>query len=182
MLVLWAAAAFMFGAADQYLGSFSAHPLWGDVSGLSAPWLALPFIVGAFQRSGRRAVVVGIACTFLALCGYMLMTFSPMENAHLTGRGLAEFLRGGNFQWFVAGTLTGPIFAWLGYKWRLQRALVAGLVIASMICLEPVVRHLYGNAIRHALVAETESAMGIAVAAVMLWLQLASKRRRGTAT
>ena len=180
MLVLWGMAAFAFGAADQYLGSFSAHPLWGDISGLSAPWLALPFIIGAFQRSSRRAVVLGIACTFIALCGYLVMTFSPMENAHPTVQGVAGFLRGGNFRWFAAGTLTGPVFAWLGYTWRLHRALVAGLVIAAMICLEPFARHLYGNAIRHSLVAETESAIGIAVAAAMLWLQLVAKRRRGT--
>jgi len=31
---LWVVAALAFGAADQYLGSFSTHPLGADVSGL----------------------------------------------------------------------------------------------------------------------------------------------------
>lgn len=177
---VWVLAAFVFGAADQYLGSFSAHPLWAEISGLSAPWLVLPFAVGAFQLTSRRAAVVGFVCTFVALFGYMVMTFSPLESAHFTARGVAGFLRGGNFLWFGAGTVTGPLFAWLGFKWRMGRALVAGLATAIAICLEPFARDLYGNAIRSSAVPHIEIATGIAIAALML-LRPILDRRRGIA-
>ena len=160
--------ALVFGAADQYVGSLSAHPLGADLSGLSAPWLVLPFVVGALQRSPRRAAVVGIVCTMLALVGYTLMTFSPLENAHLTVPGLLGFLRGGNFRWFAAGVLTGPLFGWLGYRWRVRRALWAGLAVTALIVLEPMARHVYGNVIRSGSVATGEMLVGGLVALVMV--------------
>jgi len=45
----------LFGAGDQYLGSFSMHPWMADVSLLSAPWLVLAFLAGWTQREPRRA-------------------------------------------------------------------------------------------------------------------------------
>ncbi|MEO9180848.1 MAG: hypothetical protein ABI298_04265, partial [Acidimicrobiales bacterium] len=53
----------VFGAGDQYLGSRSGHPWLTDISLLSAPWLALPFVVGSLQKSVRRALIVGCAAT-----------------------------------------------------------------------------------------------------------------------
>jgi hypothetical protein len=167
--------ALAFGAADQYVGSLSAHPLGADLSGLSAPWLALPFAVGAFQRAGRRAAALGVACTLAALLGYTVMTFSPVENAHLSVAGLLGFLRGGNVRWFAAGMFTGPLFGWLGYRWRVDRALWAGLSVAVAIVLEPFARHVYGNAIRSASLAAAETCVGVALAAVMA---VAGLRRR----
>ncbi|HET6815802.1 MAG TPA: DUF6518 family protein [Mycobacteriales bacterium] len=156
--------ALAFGGLDQYVGSFSAHPLGADVSGLSAPWLVLPFVFGATQATSRRAALLGLGTTLVALVGYMLMTFSPLENAHLTLTGLIGFLRGGNMRWFGAGVVTGPVFAWLGYHWRARRAMIAGLAVAALVCLEPFFRHEYGNAIRSTLVATCEVAAGMAFA------------------
>jgi hypothetical protein len=48
-----------------------------------------------------------------------------------------------------------------------------------MIGLEPVARHLYGNAIRHSQVAATESLAGVVVLLVMVWVQAVHKRPRG---
>ena len=176
------AAALIFGAADQYIGSLSAHPLGADVSGLSAPWLVLPFISGAVQRTGRRAVAMGVACTLLALVGYTVMTFSPIENAHLSIAGLTGFLRGGNFRWFAAGVLTGPLFGLLGYRWRTKGALWAGLAVAAIIVLEPAARHLYGNVIRSSDVATSEVCVGAAAGAAMAmrWLVRQRSQRRST--
>lgn len=168
MAMLATLLALAFGAVDQYVGSLSAHPLGADISGLSAPWLVLPFAVGASQSSRRRAAWLGLACTFAALVGYMLMTLSPTENAHLSVTGIVHFVRGGNFLWFASGVVTGPLFAWLGCTWRAQRALLAGLVTAAAICLEPVVRQWYGNAIQSSLVADVEVALGLAVGSVMV--------------
>lgn len=180
VILISAVLALLFGAADQYLGSLSAHPLGADVSGLSAPWLVLPFVVGAFQRTGRRAVGMGIACTMLALVGYTAMTFSPVENAHLSLSGLVGFLRGGNLRWFVAGAITGPLFGWLGYRWRTRRALWAGLAVAAIIVLEPAARHLYGNVIRSTEVASTEICVGVVLAVAMGMRFLLRQRPRLT--
>lgn len=43
------AAAFTFGAIDQYLGAVRS-PFLTEVSGMSAPWLLVPFLAGAAPR------------------------------------------------------------------------------------------------------------------------------------
>ena len=55
--------------------------------------LVLAFLAGSTQREPRRAVALGLVCTFSALLGYGLMTLSPVENAHLTGSTAAAFVR-----------------------------------------------------------------------------------------
>jgi hypothetical protein len=61
-----AAVGLAFGAADQYLGSRSALGPWAwTVSGMSAPWLVLPFVVGMTQERGRRAMALGLVVTLL---------------------------------------------------------------------------------------------------------------------
>src|SRR2546430_16294803 len=82
----------VFGAGDQYLGSFAMHPWMADVSLLSAPWLVLAFAAGYTQREPRRAALLGLGCTFAALIGYGLMTLSPFEGADLTATTARGFL------------------------------------------------------------------------------------------
>src|SRR6185437_13712871 len=113
--------ALAFGAGDQYLGSMSWHPWAADVSLLSAPWLVVAFLAGWTQRDPRRGALLGLACTFVALLGYGLMTLSPVENAHLgvqTVRGFVESER----RVLVGGLVTGPLFGWFGQRWRARRA------------------------------------------------------------
>jgi hypothetical protein len=174
------ALALVFGGLDQYVGSFSAHPWGADVSGLSAPWLILPFVVGAGQRTVRRAVWLGLGCTMAALVGYLVMTFSPVENAHPTYAGVLGFLRGGNLRWFAAGALTGPLFGWLGHRWRTRRTVLAGLAAAVVVCLEPWARAAYGNVIRSSAVTAGEVAAGAAFG-VLVAVRAAVGRRRGSA-
>ena len=178
MVALWLALAFVFGAVDQYVGSLSAHPWGADVSGLSAPWLVLPSALGASQRTARRAALLGLASTMLALVGYMLMTFSPVENAHLTTSGVLGFLRGGNVRWFAAGVVTGPLFAWLGYRWRFRRSAIAGLAVAAVLCLEPWARQAYGNVIRSSWVTAAEGAAGGAFAVLVAVRSSLGRRHR----
>src|SRR5262245_53586294 len=79
------AAAVAFGALDQYIGSLYSQ-FGTAVSGMSAPWLLLPFAVGAVQPSRVRAAWLGLAATWLAVAAYVLMIDSPMESVHLTLR------------------------------------------------------------------------------------------------
>src|SRR5579859_7535651 len=77
-------AAVAFGAADQYLPMavpMSSHPgayLFAvEVGQMSAPWLLVAFLAGAWQGSQRRAAMVGLAATWLAVLAYVLMIVSP---------------------------------------------------------------------------------------------------------
>lgn len=127
-----------FGAGDQYLGTLSHDP-WGAARSLSAPWLVLPFVVGAAQREPRRAAILGLACTLVALCGYGLMLLSPVGTRHLTLAEAQAYI-GNERGVFVASLLTGPLFGWFGWRWRSSGAIAGALVTAVALCLEPVAR------------------------------------------
>jgi hypothetical protein len=57
-----AVAGFAFGAGVQYLGTLTVGSILGTwawtVSGMSAPWVVLPFVAGMTQERGRRAMAV----------------------------------------------------------------------------------------------------------------------------
>ena len=163
------ASAAVFGAVDQYLGSFSAHPWMADVSLLSAPWLVLPFAAGLFGRSPRGAALLGAAATFLALVGYCLMTLSPAENAHLSVDGVVAFIRAGNYRWFLAGLVTGPVLGAMAYVARARRAAALAVSVAALLCLEPVVHALRGLPIRSSAVAAGEVAVGVTFMVAAWW-------------
>jgi Family of unknown function (DUF6518) len=157
----------VFGASDQYLGSLSAHPWGADVSLLSAPWLVLPFVVGATQRDPRRAALLGLACTYAALLGYGLMTLSPVENAHVTLATVRGFVLSER-NVLVGGIVTGPLFGWFGQQWRTRRKIVGALVTAAALCLEPLARRATVDPIRFRAVWLAEVAVGLALAAAVL--------------
>jgi hypothetical protein len=167
-----------FGAGDQYLGSLQGHFghfAWAtDVSLLSAPWLLLAFAAGCTQRDARRAAWLGFGATFCALAGYMLMTLSPIENAHLSAAGIAGFVRSDPVI-FIGGVATGPLFGWFGHRWRIARAWRGALVAAAMVLLEPLAHIAAGQAITSATVALAEVGLGLALA---IYVMLAAFRRR----
>lgn len=162
----------VFGAADQYLGSFSMHPWMADISLLSAPWLLLPFLAGLTQREAKRAALLGLGCTFAALVGYGLMTLSPVENAHLTAAGARGFVISSNRD-FIGGLVTGPVFAWLGYRWRVHRDWLAALAPAVALCLEPLAHVVRSHTVRLA-----EIAAGLALAGYFAVSVAARERAR----
>jgi len=55
-----------------------------EVSGMSAPWLLLPFLAGPGKVGSAVAALVGLAAMWLAVLAYVLMIVSPMEGAHTT--------------------------------------------------------------------------------------------------
>jgi hypothetical protein len=162
-----------FGAGDQYLGSLtgSGH-LWAvgwstDISLLSAPWLVLPFVAGATQREPRRAALLGLACTYAALLGYMVMTLSPVEHAHISAAAIRGFMiseRGV----LIGGIVSGPLFGWFGQQWRTKRRIAGALVTAAALCLEPLARCVTINPIQDRDVWLAEVAAGLALAAAVL--------------
>jgi Family of unknown function (DUF6518) len=139
-VVIALAAAAAFGGVDQYLGSRYSQFLTA-VSGMSAPWLLLPFIVGACQPSRRRALVLGLAATWLAVGAYVMMIVSPVEGVHLTVRVFAV-TTASQWQWFLGGLISGPLYGLLGYHWRARRSWPAALLATLPVMLEPVARWL----------------------------------------
>ena len=136
-------AAFAFGAIDQLVPwavSKSSHPgayLFAvQVSKMSAPWLLVPFLAGAWQASRLRAAMLGLAATWLAVLAYVVMIVSPMEGVHLTPRTFASSLAS-QWLWFAGGLITGPLYGWLGRWWRTRRSAVAALLAALPVLLEP---------------------------------------------
>jgi ABC-type transport system involved in multi-copper enzyme maturation permease subunit len=164
----------VFGAGDQYLGSFSMHPWMADVSLLSAPWLVLAFLAGCTQREPKRAALLGFGCTFAALIGYGAMTLSPVENAHMNLPSIAAFLVS-EAPVFVMGLVTGPLFGWFGQRWHMHRAWLGAAVTAAAFCLEPFARMLTGDSIRSSRVLVAEVAVGIAIASYIAVQRLTSR-------
>jgi hypothetical protein len=181
VLVALAVAA-VFGGGDQYLGSMSWHPWAADVSLLSAPWLLLAFLAGCTQRDPKRAALLGLGCTASALLGYGLMTLSPVENAQLTVATATAFVRS-EAMVFLGALFTGPVFGWLGQRWRSDRAWLGALVTAALLSLEPFARAEVGRAIRFPAVSLAEVAAGVAMAAYVVAARRAAPadaRRDGT--
>jgi hypothetical protein len=182
-VVLAVLLAFVFGGADQYLGSLLGHPWAADVSLLSAPWLALPFLVGWTQRDPKRAALLGLACTLSALLGYGLMTLSPIEGAELTVTTIRGFVLSSS-PVILGGLITGPLFGWLGNRWRNDRAWLGALVVAVAFCLEPLARKIMngvvpaGHAISFRTVAVGEVVVGLAMVAYVVAAAVTQARAR----
>jgi hypothetical protein len=172
-----------FGAGDQYLGSLtgSGH-LWAvgwssDLSLLSAPWVVLAFVAGATQRDPRRAICLGLGCTYAALVGYAIMTLSPVENAHLTVASLRGFIISERLV-LLGGIFCGPLFGWFGQQWRTRRAVLGALATAACLCLEPLARKVTINPITYRDVWIGEVALGLVFAAAVVVLRFSSRFAR----
>lgn len=202
-------AAFAFGAIDQYLGALS-WPVLTEVSGMSAAWLLVPFLAGAGQAGPRRAALIGLAATWLAVLGYVVMVVSPVEGTQLGPRpaGVAGswnqltphlFLMSLRSQWlwFAGGLITGPLYGWLGYSWRARRSWAAALLAALPVLFEPAARWLAahvslvsatGLAVQQpghgpaVIAGVAEAAVGLALTGVVLTAMLRARAARSTGT
>ena len=177
-LLLAALAGFAFGVLDQYLGSLVTLGPWTSaVSGLSAPWLVLPFLAGWTQPRARRAMALGAATVGAALLGYFLMTVSPFEGvpASRFATSFAAMARA-NAVWIVGGVMTAPLYGLLGRQWRVGRSWLSAALVAGCVCLEPTARLAAGRLPPSAAVGAAEVAVGLCMAAYFV----ASGRRRRT--
>jgi len=158
---------FAFGALDQHLGSLVALGPWASsVSGLSAPWLVLPFLAGWTQPRPRRAMLIGLAAVAAALLGYFLMTVSPFEGVP-PSRLAAAFaaMARANAPWVVGGVVTAPLYGLLGQRWRVGRSWASAALLAGCVCLEPSARWAVGRLPGANGVWLAEIAVGIGLAA-----------------
>jgi Family of unknown function (DUF6518) len=172
-----------FGAADQQLGTLTAElgPWTSTAAQMSAPWLVLPFLIGLTQPDARRAAVLGLVVTASALLGYFAMTYSPLEIHPWTfGRFTSGFVAvttsGYNPFYILGGLVTGPLFGWLGQRWRLRRSWVSAAIVTGALCLEPLARSASGQLMPPAPVWVAEVAFGVVVAALFAYALMAQRR------
>lgn len=168
----------VFGAADQYLGSLIRLGPWTvSVSEMSAPWLILPLIFGATQRTPGRAALAGLAATAAALTGFFAMTLSPVEGVS-TATALADVpgLLGSNVENIVGGAITAPICGMIGGRARAGRWWPAAALAAGALCLEPFARATVDRRFAPAWVWQLETAAGVAIALAAV---VAAARQRG---
>jgi len=178
----------VFGAGTQYLGTLTAGSVLGtwawSASGMSAPWLVFPFVVGMTQKDGRRAMALGLVATMAALAGYFAMTHSPMEGAPIEDfpeRVLTMIRTGYNPLWIVGGMATGPLYGLLGQRWRVARSWIGAALVAGALCFEPLARGLVGTLSPHPLVWGIEVAIGVGVAVAFAFVIVTSRRAREAA-
>ena len=161
----------VFGALDQLLGtlwSMTHLGVWTvSVSLMSAPWLALPFLAGWRTPVAWRAALMGLLITVAGLCGYFIMTLSPLEGVTASQVNIAAFV-GSQLHVIVPGIVTGPLFGWLGNLWRTSRSWLSATAVVIAFCGEPLARWLVHQPIQAAAVALAEVAIGLAVAVCLV--------------
>lgn len=172
----------LFGAGVEHLGSLAFGPWGWATSRLSAPWLLLPFLFGLTQQRARPAAFVGVLATFCAVCGYVLMLIASagVDSGGVTAAiALRETMT--QLRWFIAGAASGPVYGWLGYRWRTTRWWPSALGAAGALALEPALLLLTGAAFGPGLVYVVESATGVAWAALFVWIARHSAVETATA-
>jgi hypothetical protein len=122
--------------------------------------------------------MVGLVVTLAALLGYFLMIMGPFEggrsslNLHEI-RGLL-FSNGRNI---VGGLVTGPLYGFLGQRWRTRRAWLSAALVAGALCLEPLAQTVAGNRYPGASVVwPVEILAGVVVTAYFLVAGIAYRR------
>jgi hypothetical protein len=173
----------VFGATDQYLGTIRFDPWAWTVSGMSAPWLVLPFVVGMTQGRARRAMALGLVVSVAALVGYFAMTYSPMESipASQFFKGFLTIVRTGyNPLWIAGGVVIGPLYGLLGHRWRVARSWVSAALVTSALCFEPLARRVVGMLAPQPIVWWTEVAVGVAAAVSFAVMIVVARRARET--
>jgi hypothetical protein len=169
----------VFGAGSQYLGSRSALPWLAEASLLSAPWLVLPFLVGWSERTAKRAIAVGCVATVAALIGYFVMTLSPFESIHLHG-SIAPIiaLARSESKVLVGAIFTSPLYAYLGYRWRRERAWLSAALVGGALCFEPLALALTGRLPNYSQVWLSELTLGVMASLYFVGSGVLFRKRR----
>jgi hypothetical protein len=179
IFLLAGVAGFVFGGADQYLGSlFLLGPWTSTASQASAPWLALPFVFGATQAAPRRAMLAGMTAVMCALAGYFVMTLSPIESVPLSQfpSGLVHLVPS-QLANIVGGLVTAPLFGVLGQRWRTGRSWISAGALAATVCLEPLARFAVGRLYSPDVVWLLEISLGTCLAAYFARARVTHRRR-----
>jgi hypothetical protein len=175
-----------FGAGDQYLGtihSLNALGPWTlSISQMAALWVLLPFLFGCTRDGPREAALVGLIATAAALVGYWAMTVSPMEGVALrSAPSAAVAWLGGNVSVWLAGLVTGPLFGYLGHRWRRDGWWAGPALLSAVFLLEPLARRASNRLLGPSWVWVAEFAVGIGMVVAFAASAPSRRRRRALA-
>jgi hypothetical protein len=142
--------AVLFGAVERLL-SLGHSPLLGAVAGMTAPWLLLPFLVGAARPRREGNALLGIACVWLAIvaCSAGAETGGDLIG-HLTpARFLGYFGAFGlsHLPVLLGAAVSAPVYAVLGHRWRVSRSWLPALAATAPLVLEPAARWLASQSV-----------------------------------
>lgn len=135
--LLLCAVAFGAGAAVLKGNGSGIRDALGNVS---APWLLLPFVVGAAAGRGKTLIgaVTGLILSLIALASfYVANSFVLQLGPHPWVVDLRLAVDGGR-RFFLLALLSGPVFGALGTWWRRTGLVVIPLAVAALFILEPI--------------------------------------------
>lgn len=160
----------VFGVADLHLSGQGMALFW--ISNMSAFWLLLPFVAGCFQRRPLAATLMGLATTLVALTAFYYVGNASLAQVTSVYR-----------VYFVGGVVTGPLYGWLGWRWRVSRSLVSGSALAVAFVLEPLAWRLHiGYLPNPGSVWITESLFGVTLTVLVAVLAVRRTAARRTAS
>jgi DNA-binding beta-propeller fold protein YncE len=144
------AVAVAFGTAARLL-SLEHSPFLGAVGGLTAPWLLLPFLVGAARPRREGNALLGLACVWLAIVacsagaetgGGLTGPLTPERFLSYSGTFLLSHL-----PVLLGASVSGPVYAVLGQRWRVRRSWLPALAATAPVMLEPAARWLASHSV-----------------------------------
>jgi hypothetical protein len=94
------------------------------------------------------------------------MTLSPLEDAHASGAAVWAFAAS-EARMIAGGLVTGPLFGWLGSRWRRDRRPLGAIVVAAAVCCEPAAHAADGGTRLLPAVWAGEVAVGVAILLVV---------------
>jgi Family of unknown function (DUF6518) len=143
---------------------------------LSAPWIALPFLVGALERSPWRAAVAGLLATAVAFFGFYLAEAFVLDLGSVDMTTRLRLTLGSGHVYEVLGAPAGAAFGALGAMWRMRPWPLAPLAVALVFVTEPLIVYALGRTgvfaddglIDYTWIYLVEATVGAAVAAVVV--------------
>ena len=114
-----------------------------QLGNLSAPWLAIAFVAGAFYKRPSRAAAAGVTATLASLVGFYAQQSPLVDLNQRSARFLSDpgqmygFIVTAHRVVFLAGLATGLVFGAFGSAWAVRRSRRAAGAIALLFVLEP---------------------------------------------
>lgn len=179
LYLLAAVTGLLFGGGVEHLGSLAFGPWGWTASQLSAPWLLLPFVLGMAGKDAGRAAALGLIGTLCAVAGYVLMLSYGFGSLHALELPVIVHEAGTQLRWFVAGTVSGPVYGVLGQRWRRFRWWPSAVLAAGSLALEPVALVLVGRTFGPSGVYVAEAMAGVVLGACFVRFARRGERSAG---
>ena len=131
-------AAAVFGVVEQRAGAGRSASVTA-LGEMAAPWLFLPFLVGAWRASRGSALVLGFAVVLVAVTGFLAASVGLVQT-FTSGPSAVLAAMLGQLPWLLGAVVGGPVYALLGYRWRITGSWPLALAVTAPVMLEPALR------------------------------------------